>query len=160
MDIEDFYDQDPRRRAGSDYSYGLDWSDAAQPDSRFDLYWNDASKELYLMAKPGHDPRFPWVGVALVDDWRDLEALEHRIVAEAEQLIHPRHIQAKTGEASPRHAKERLTEQLTVEILGTVDSEAQVERILDGWQQAMNEPDSVSWVRARLADATDEEVQA
>ncbi|HLI56177.1 MAG TPA: hypothetical protein VKY26_03985 [Actinomycetota bacterium] len=157
MDIEDFYDGDPRRRSGEDHSYGLNWSVAAEPHRRFDLYWNDGTGELYLMGKPVPDPLVGWVGVALVDDWRELEAVEHRIVAEAEHLIHPRQIQAKTGEASARHSKEHLTEQLTVEILGTIENEDAVDQVLDGWQEAMNEPDSVSWVRSRLSE---EEVQA
>lgn len=160
MDIEDFYDGDPRRRRGEDHSYGLNWSDAAQPNRRCDLYWNDGTGELYLMSKPVPNPIVGWVGVALLDDWRELETVEHRIVAEAEHLIHPRHIKAKTGEASPRHSKEHLTEELTVQILGTIDNEDEVDRTLDGWQQAMDEPDSVSWIRSRLTDENEEEVQA
>ncbi|MGH2718074.1 MAG: hypothetical protein ACRDJU_05805 [Actinomycetota bacterium] len=157
MDIEEFYDGNRRRRDGEDHSYGLNWSVAADPHRRFDLYWNDGTGELYLMGKPVPDPLLGWVGVALVDDWREVEGIEHRIVAEAEHLIHPRHIQAKTGEASPHHSKDHLTEQLTVEILGIIEDESDVEAMLGGWQQAMDEPDSVSWLRARL---TQKEVQS
>ena len=52
MDIEEFYDADPRRRSGEDRQYGLGWSDAADEHSLWDLYWNSGSGELYLMRKP------------------------------------------------------------------------------------------------------------
>jgi hypothetical protein len=164
MDIEEFYDGDPRRREGEDVSYGLNWSDAAQPHRRFDLYWNDGSLELYLMAKPIEG--FPaaetmqnaltgWVGVSLRDDWRELEVIEHRIVGAAEHLIHPGQVQAKTGQASPRYdpdqIKDVLTQQIEVEVLGTVADQAEADRILEGWQEAMKEAGSIAWLRTRLS---------
>jgi hypothetical protein len=157
MDIEEFYDGDRRRKDGEDYSYGMSWSDATRPGLLFDLYWNDGSSELYLMSKPVAEPLIGWVGVSLVDDWRELENIEHRIVTEVENLIHPGHIRAKTGQESPWYIKDALTEELMVEILGRVESKEEVDRILEGWQQAMTEHDSVSWLRGRL---TDQEVQA
>lgn len=150
MDIEGFYDGDRRRRDGEDVCYGMNWSRADQPHRRYDLYWNDGTGELYLIAKPIPNPLVGWVGVSLVDDWRELEDIEHRIVATAEHLIHPRHIQAKMGRPSPRHSQEALTQQLDVEVLGSVPTQADADRVLEGWQQQEAQPDSLSWLRARL----------
>ena len=59
MDIEEFYDGDPKRRAAEERSYGTDWSSAADPDHRWDLFWNAGTGELYLMAKPVHNKILP-----------------------------------------------------------------------------------------------------
>src|SRR5487761_1354079 len=99
------------------------------------------------MKKPVPDPLLGWVGVALVDDIREMEWIEHRIVGAAENLIHPRQIQAKSGQASPRHPKEHLTEQLSVEILAKVSTLQEVDALLAGWRGAMDQPDSLRWLR-------------
>jgi hypothetical protein len=41
-------------------------------------------------------------------------------------------------------------DELTVEVLGTMPAD-EVDRTLDGWQQAMEGTDSLRWVRERLA---------
>ena len=38
-----------------------------------------------------------------------------------------------------------------VEVLGTVDSADGVQQVLSGWPEAMTGPDSLAWVRDRLA---------
>lgn len=42
-------------------------------------------------------------------------------------------------------------EQLTVEVLGRFESEAAVKQALDGWEKAMNHPNSLDWLRGRAA---------
>ncbi len=42
---------------------------------------------------------------------------------------------------------------LTVTILGTIASRAEVEQVLDGWDDAMNSPDGIQWVADRLKAA-------
>ena len=44
-------------------------------------------------------------------------------------------------------------DRLVVMIIGFVPERAEVERILDGWQDAMAKPDSISWVADRLKQA-------
>ena len=39
---------------------------------------------------------------------------------------------------------------LGVRVLAVIDDTADVERVLDGWQAVMSEPDSVSWLVERL----------
>jgi len=151
VDIEEFYDGDPRRRRGQDQQFGSGWSDADDADSLYELYWNDGAGELYLMRKPVVDPLVGWVGYALKDDARELGWIEHRIVGVAGNLIHPRQISAKTGEVSDQHPKEALTEDLRVELLGRIPDRAQVEKVLAGWEAAMAEPGSLGWLRARLS---------
>jgi len=42
---------------------------------------------------------------------------------------------------------------LTVTILGTVASQVELEKILDGWTERMVEPDGIHWVAERLQEA-------
>ncbi|GAC1375439.1 MAG: hypothetical protein NVSMB32_18360 [Actinomycetota bacterium] len=153
MDIEDFYGADARRREGEDHSYGPAWSEDGDDHHLWDLFYNDGSGELFLVAKPVLNPWVGYVGFALQEDIREIEWIGHRIAGVAEHLIHPRHIQAKTGETSPRHPKDALTEELTVEILAVMPTRAAVDALLQGWQAAMGEKGSLTWLRSRLAEA-------
>ena len=151
MDIEEFYDADPRRRSGEDRQFGLGWSDATDERSLWDLYWNSGSGELYLMRKPVVDPLVGWTGYALEDNARAVSRIEHRILGAAQHLIHPRQIRAKTGEESEDYSKEALTEDLEVEVLGVIPDAGRVDRVLAGWQDAMGEAGSLAWLRERLS---------
>ena len=42
------------------------------------------------------------------------------------------------------------TSSLVVRILGRIASREEVERLLDGWEQAMAQPDSTRWIAERL----------
>ena len=42
-------------------------------------------------------------------------------------------------------------EQLTVEVLARFDSEAAVKQALQGWEKAMNHPNSLNWLRERAS---------
>jgi len=50
MDIEQFYDADPRRRESEEVEFGREWSDAK--GLRTELSWVAATGELYAMAEP------------------------------------------------------------------------------------------------------------
>ena len=47
MDIESFYDADPRRRASRELQFGVDWRDAH--GRRYELNWVEDTGELYVM---------------------------------------------------------------------------------------------------------------
>ena len=47
MDIEEFYDADPRRRASTELQFGTDWRDAH--GRRYELNWVADTGELYVM---------------------------------------------------------------------------------------------------------------
>ena len=49
MDIEDFYDQDPRRRASDEIEFGREWSENGL---RFEVSWIADTGEVYVMAEP------------------------------------------------------------------------------------------------------------
>ena len=49
MDIEDFYDQDPRRRASDEIEFGREWT---EDDLRFEVAWIADTGEVYVMAEP------------------------------------------------------------------------------------------------------------
>lgn len=151
MDIEDFYSGDPSRRDGEDQSYGPSWSDAGDEHHLWDCFWNDGSHELYVMAKPVLNPWLGYVGFALRDDVREIEWIVHRIAGLAENLIHPRQIQAKTGQVSERHPKDALTEELVVQVLAVVPAQGEVDALLEGWQDAMPLKGSLAWLQRRLA---------
>ena len=60
MDIDEFYDADPRRRASDEVEFGSDWHDADQV--RFELSWVVDTGEIYAMRMPmepiDYDPVF------------------------------------------------------------------------------------------------------
>jgi hypothetical protein len=51
MDIEHFYDGNPRRRSSKEYSFGQDWTDPG--GVRWELNWVEDTAEVYLMREPG-----------------------------------------------------------------------------------------------------------
>ena len=50
MDIEQFYDEDPRRRSSEETEFGRDWSDGS--GVRSELSWVADTGELYVMKEP------------------------------------------------------------------------------------------------------------
>ena len=50
MDIEQFYDADPRRRSSEETEFGRDWSDGS--GVRSELSWVADTGELYVMKEP------------------------------------------------------------------------------------------------------------
>ena len=52
MDLEQFYDADPRRRHSEELEFGTDWQDGG---ARTQVSWIEATGELYAMRDPlGH----------------------------------------------------------------------------------------------------------
>jgi len=49
MDIEEFYDQDPRRQSSDEVEFGREWSENGL---RFEVAWIVDTGELYVMAEP------------------------------------------------------------------------------------------------------------
>jgi hypothetical protein len=113
VDIEEFYDEDPRRRTSNEVEFGQDWSDAA--GARYEISWVEDTGEVYAMREPDARIEVDPVG----DEWMD------KLPSDA----------------------------ITVEILGSVTERAELDRRLDGWQDAIGRPDSLSWVRTRVAEA-------
>src|SRR4051794_37459850 len=78
MDIDDFYDADPRRRRSEEQQFGQDWHDAR--GCRYEINWVQDTGELYAMSdEPGaifYDP-FGDVVAEKVSD----EALGVRVIA-------------------------------------------------------------------------------
>jgi hypothetical protein len=50
VDIEDFYDADPRRRSSPELELGRDWHDAH--GIRYELSWIEDTGELYVVREP------------------------------------------------------------------------------------------------------------
>jgi hypothetical protein len=102
MDIEEFYEQDPRRRASDEIEFGREWS---ENDRRFEVSWVADTGEVYVMAEP-----------------------------------YSRH--------------EISTESVTVEVLGAIEGRDAITSALAGWPEAMAKPNSLAWVRERVAGAS------
>jgi len=112
MDIEEFYDADPRRRESEEIELGREWSDAT--GMRTELAWVADTGELYAMAEPAESVEMDPFGDTRVDDLP--------------------------------------TELVTVEILGVIADQAQLDQLLAGWEDVMEKgPNSLQWVRDRLA---------
>ena len=103
MDIEEFYDQDPRRRASDETEFGREWS---ENDVRFEVSWIADTGEVYIMAEP-------------------------------------------------YSRREISTESVTVEVLGVIKGRDAINSALAGWREAMAKPNSLTWMRARVAGESD-----
>ncbi len=136
MDIDQFYDADPRRRESDELTYGLNWTSGEDPDQLWDLFWVRDTGELYLMAKPA-PPR-----------WLPLIAGSR----------HPRHHRSKTGEAltetGPAGTAGDEDQDLGVEIIAHHSSQEELERLLTGWEEAVKTRGGIEWLRARVKGAT------
>ena len=49
MDVEQFYEQDPRRQTSEEVEFGREWY---QDDMRFEVAWVADTGEVYVMAEP------------------------------------------------------------------------------------------------------------
>lgn len=49
MDIEEFYEEDPRRQASDEIEFGREWT---EDGSRFEVAWIADTGEVYAMAEP------------------------------------------------------------------------------------------------------------
>jgi hypothetical protein len=85
MDIDQFYDSDPRRRPSREVSFGMNWSDATDPQHLWDLFWVADTGELCLMQKPAPPKWLPVItrhdALALA---RELGVLSHDVAQVAE----------------------------------------------------------------------------
>jgi hypothetical protein len=98
MNIEEFYEEDPRRRASDEVAFGREW---LENGLRFEVAWVADTGEVYAMAE-SYDRR----GVTI--------------------------------------------DTVTVEILAVLEGRDAVESALTGWRDAMSQPESLAWVRARV----------
>ena len=118
VDIEEFYDADPRRRASAEIEFGRDWRDA--DGVRYELSWVEDTGELYMMREP------------VPGGWADPFGGIH---------------------ASHTHeVDQREVEAMTLTVLGTVATREDVERDLEGWEEAMGRPEGVQWLADRLRE--------
>ena len=49
MDVEEFYEEDPRRQTSDEVEFGRDWYEG---DMRFEVAWVADTGEVYAMAEP------------------------------------------------------------------------------------------------------------
>jgi hypothetical protein len=114
VDVEEFYEQDARRRHSDEIELGTEWTDAG--GARHEVSWVKDTGEVYAMRET--------LGTVIEDPFQDASVVP-----------------------AP-------TKSITVEVLGTVADESELDRLFAGWQDAMTQPGSLSWVRERLATRT------
>jgi hypothetical protein len=121
-----FFQEDPRRRGSTDVRLGEGWRAAGDDSARYHLFWLEATGECYLMRSPfslGSDP----LETGTILD----------IIPVAVELV--------------SHRQERgQNHELRVEVLARGISLEDAQDRLRGWEAAMDEPDSVTWLRGRL----------
>jgi hypothetical protein len=116
MDIDEFYDQDDRRRRSTEIELGMDWRDKA--DVRYELNWVADTGELYVT----------------------------REAASAQWLDPFGGIHVSTTNDAPNIG-------MTVAVVAHIATREDLERILSGWEKAMERPDSTAWIEERLQSA-------
>ena len=109
-DIEQFYEQDERRRRSEEVELGSDWHDA--DEARYELSWVADTGELYVMREPD---------VPMTED--------------------------PFGDVYPSQVR---LESVTVAVVGWIPDRDQLEEVLDGWESAMSEKNSIGWLAERL----------
>lgn len=60
MDIEHFYDANPKRRSSREYTFGSDWTDPG--GVRWELNWVEDTGELYAMREPAEPLMMDFLG--------------------------------------------------------------------------------------------------
>ena len=104
MDIEHFYDANPRRRRSEEYSFGQDWTDAG--GTRWELNWVKDTGEVYVMREAGEPLVIDPLGDSVVPDLpvsevtveilavvEGLEELESRLAGWSEAMGEPGSLQ-------------------------------------------------------------------
>jgi hypothetical protein len=116
MDIEQFYDADPRRRPSTEVEFGTEWRDSL--DVRYELNWIAETGELYTMREPAPP------------EWEDPFGGIH----------------VRSGDSAPVAG-------MTVAVIANVSTRERVEEVLRGWEKAIDEQNSISWLVDRLRES-------
>src|SRR4051794_20222046 len=115
VDLEQFYNEDARRRHSEELEFGRDWTNEGE---RCEIAWVEDTGELYAMVEPV-------VGMS-ADGLGGL------------------------------HTSRPSDEDMRVDVLGVINGRQAVEAVMSGWEAAMPEPNSLAWVRNRVANAASE----
>ncbi|HUC05630.1 MAG TPA: hypothetical protein VL961_09530 [Acidimicrobiales bacterium] len=86
MDIEGFYEADPRRRASAEIELGTEWHDAT--GTRYELNYVEDTGELYVMREPlpRHIKEDPFGGVYVSPNSTDPHAMTVHVVARIDSV--------------------------------------------------------------------------
>ncbi len=91
-------------------------------------------------------------------DWHDAAGVRYEIswvadTGEIYSMREPAEPFIQLDPAGDEWVQPMPTSIITVEILGSITDRDALDRALAGWENAMGRPDSLSWVRERLAQA-------
>ena len=115
MDIDEFYEGDPLRRASAELELGTEWKD--KDGVNHELNYVEDTGELYVLREPApHVSEDPFGG-----------------------------LHTSTPAASDK--------KMTVHVIAKIETNDEVHRILDGWQEAMTREDGAQWLGDRLRAA-------
>jgi hypothetical protein len=95
--------------------------------------------------------------IELGTDWHDAQGVRYEVswVADTGELYvmrepSSRMVEDPFGDVFPASVP---VDALTVAVVGRIEDRDRLEQILDGWEDAMPMPDSVSWLANRLREA-------
>lgn len=52
MNIQEFYEEDERRRSSVELTFGLDWTLQGDETIRYGLHWMEGTGEVYVLRRP------------------------------------------------------------------------------------------------------------
>ena len=102
VDIEEFYDQDPRRRASDEIEFGREWSDNGL---QFEVSWIADTGEVYVMAEPysRHEISTESVTVEVLAVIQGRDAIDSAMAGWRDAMAKPNSVawvRARVGEAA------------------------------------------------------------
>jgi hypothetical protein len=92
--------------------------------------------------------------VEIGTDWHDADGARYELswIADTGELYVMRepNVAMTTDPFGDAYRGHVSTESLTIAVVGWIADRARVQEILDGWQQAMGDDNSISWLAERL----------
>jgi hypothetical protein len=85
VDIHEFYESDPRRRASEEVGFGDGWTDRDDPPSTYRLSWVADTREIYAVREPHPGGVLARYLDQLGVDQADVQGLRVDILAVADQ---------------------------------------------------------------------------
>lgn len=91
VNVDEFYEQDERRRASVEFDFGLEWQSESDPGVPYAVRWIEATKEVYVLRQPRaglmDDGSGASPGVVAMPLWRDACWVTLLATAETREIL-------------------------------------------------------------------------
>lgn len=92
--------------------------------------------------------------IELGTEWHDADGARYEVswIADTGELYVMRepHVPMTEDPFGDVYTSRVRTESVTVAVVGWIPDRDQMEKVLEGWESAMNEPNSIAWLAERL----------